>query len=161
MRAPLAAGSAFITFLALSPALAEETRARNPTSLTMLTGTCSLLVVAGRSQPCTPVLGQSSFDDGRAGFYFISETPGASIVTFSGPGVPGGAPSTATHLLPVDGIVLSDGFHLAEGACELETRAGNPVGIECAARTEDGAIYLGRFRADGKKTTTYDLNSQP
>jgi hypothetical protein len=116
MRAPPAATPALLALLALSPALAEETRARKPSSLTMLTGNCSLLVVGGRSLPCTPVLGQSGFDDGRMGFYFISETPGAAIVTFSGPGMPAGAPSTATHLLPVDGVVLADCLLPSEGA---------------------------------------------
>jgi hypothetical protein len=71
--------------IASTPALAEEQRA-NLTAMFSVAGECQMLVVSAEERPCKDVVINTEYDSGRIGFYFIDDSEGGGIISFSGMG---------------------------------------------------------------------------
>jgi len=129
-----------------------------------LTGRCIRVVVAGRYLPakCSPdpsnaLLLNTSYPDGRSGFYVATDT---FVLTFSGMGSEQIKTSLDSVVQPVDLILfnrLSNADPLrpmklrAAGTCSFENPArGVPIKIQCSAQTEQGQFAL-EFSHDGRE----------
>lgn len=119
--------------------------------LLSVTGNCSELVIEGASLPCKGTLLQTNFDDGRIGFYFVSDTDKGKIVTFSGLGQQQVVVSDNSRLQPIDSVIGKAGITKLEGECFFENPFIGPARIECSAKSDGGGIYSANFLTDGEK----------
>ena len=124
--------------------------------LTSLRGRCIRVVAAGRDLPaqCSPdpanaVLLNTSYPDGRSGFYVVTD---GFILTFSGMGSQQIKTSPDAVVQPVDLILFNRLVNgdpnrpaklRATGTCSYENPTrGVPTKVECNAQTEQGQFSL-------------------
>ena len=92
-----------------------------------VTGECLNLVIEGYSYPCKDYLMQTAYDDGRIGFYFVSDEDKGKIVTFSGLGQQQVVVSDNSRLQPIDGVIGKTGITKIEGECFFENPFIGPL----------------------------------
>ena len=115
-----------------------------------VTGECLNLVIEEHSYPCKDYLMQTAYDDGRIGFYFVSDDDKGKIVTFSGLGQQQAVVSDNSRLQPIDGVIGKAGIVEVEGECFFENPFIGPARIKCAAKSGRGDIYSAHFLTDGE-----------
>lgn len=134
--------------IASTPALAEEQRA-NLTAMFSVAGECQMLVVAEEERPCKDVVINTEYDSGRIGFYFIDDSEGGGIISFSGKGWEQRSPAENLRLQPLDALILEGGKVPAIGVCSFENPFAGQARIQCSAFVESGEMYSGFFISDG------------
>ena len=129
---------------------ASQANDRKLLNVISVTGECLNLVIEGHSYPCKDYLMQTAYDDGRIGFYFVSDADKGKIVTFSGLGQQQEVVSDNSRLQPIDGVIGKAGIIEVEGECFFENPFIGPARIECAAKSGGGDIYSANFLTDGE-----------
>lgn len=136
--------------LAATPSLAEESRAAL-TSMFSVAGDCQMLIFSEEERPCKDVIITTEYDSGRIGFYFIDESEGGGIVSFSGMGQEQRSPAENLRLQPLDALILTDGRVPAVGVCSFENPFVGQARVQCSAFVESGKMYSGFFISDGSE----------
>ena len=134
--------------IASTPVLAEEQRA-NLTAMFSVAGECQILVVSEEERPCKDVVINTEYDSGRIGFYFIDDSDGGGIISFSGKGREQRSPAENLRLQPLDALILEGGRVPAIGVCSFENPFVGQARIQCSAFIESGEMYSGFFISDG------------
>ena len=129
---------------------ASQANDRKLLNFMLFTGDCIKLVIEGRTHPCKNKLHQTDYDDGRIGFYFLSDDETGNIVAFSGIGHYQKFVSQNSRLQPIDGVVDKVGIIKADGECFFENPFIGPARIECVAKSDGGGTYSAHFLTDGK-----------
>ena len=117
----------------------------------MLKGVCGSMLVGQRelAPSCKGLLMNTSFSDGRSGFYFVSDE---GALTFSGDGRKQVKPDPDRAIQPVDLVLFTSGGKTqklkAVGSCTFANPYKGPVDIVCIADTEE-RNFVGKFRTDG------------
>ena len=144
--------SSRILAMLFSVLLVEASQANDRKLLNVIsvTGDCLKLVIEGYSHSCKDYLMQTAYDDGRIGFYFVSDEDKGKIVTFSGLGQQQEVVSDNSRLQPIDGVIGKTGITKVEGECFFENPFIGPARIECAAKSAGGDIYSAHFLTDGE-----------
>jgi hypothetical protein len=144
--------SSSILAMLFSVLLVEASQANDRKLLNVIsvTGDCLKLVIEGYSHSCKDYLMQTAYDDGRIGFYFVSDADKGKIVTFSGLGQQQAVVSDNSRLQPIDGVIGKAGIIEVEGECFFENPFIGPARIECAAKSDGGGIYSANFRTNGE-----------
>ena len=136
--------------IASTPALAEEHRA-NLTAMFRVAGECQMLIVSEEERPCKDVVINTEYDSGRIGFYFIDDSEGGGIISFSGMGQEQRSPAENLRLQPLDALILEGGRVPAIGVCSFENPFVGPARIQCSAFVESGKMFSGFFISDGSR----------
>ena len=134
--------------LACSGVVAEEKKS-DLTSMFSVAGNCMMLVFANEQRPCKDVIINTEYDSGRTGFYFLDESEGGAIISFSGMGQEQQSPAESLRLQPLDAIVFDGGREPAVGFCTFENPFVGAARIECSAFLENGELFSGFFMSDG------------
>ena len=134
--------------IASTPALAEEQRA-NLTAMFSVAGECQMLVVAEEER--TDVVINTEYESGRIGFYFIDDSEGGGIISFSGKGREHRSLAENLRLQPLDALILEGGKVPAIGICSFENPFVGQARIQCSAFVESGKMYSGFFISDGNE----------
>lgn len=138
-----------VILVALCFAGTSEANDRKLLNLLSVKGTCAKLVIGGQAYPCKGYFLQTDYDDGRIGFYFVSEEESEEVVTFSGYGPEQEYVSENSRLQPIDGIIGKAGVTKATGECYFENPFAGPARIECEAKGDGGKIYSAQILTDG------------
>ena len=136
--------------IASAPVLAEEQRA-SLTAMFSVTGECQMLVVSEEERPCKDVVINTEYDSGRTGFYFIDDSEGGGVISFSGMGREQRSPAENLRLQPLDAVILEGGRVPAVGICSFENPFVGQARIQCSAFVESGKMYAGFFISDGSE----------
>lgn len=134
--------------LSATPLVAEEQRA-NLTAMFSVAGECQMLIVSEEERPCKDVVVNTEYDSGRIGFYFIDDSEGGGIISFSGKGQEQRSPAEDLRLQPLDMLILEGGRVPAVGVCTFENPFAGQARIQCSAFVESGEMYSGFFISDG------------
>jgi len=111
-------------------------------------GVCEKFSIAGKptTKECTGKLLNTTYADGRVGFYFTFKR--GSIITFSGYDRPN--PTKDTDLISVDKIIFSVGGATREFAATGSCRYGNfragHKRVTCKGSSDDGQPFEAVFR---------------
>ena len=136
--------------LAATPALAEDQLA-SLTAMFSIAGECQMLIVSGEERPCKDVIINTDHDSGRIGFYFIDDSEGGGVISFSGMGLEQRSPTEDLRLQPLDALILEGGRVPAVGVCSFENPFVGPARIQCSAFVESGELFSGFFISDGSE----------
>lgn len=136
--------------IASTPVLAEEQHA-SLTAMFSVAGECQMLVVSEEERPCKDVVINTEYDSGRTGFYFIDDSEGGGVISFSGMGREQRSPAENLRLQPLDAVILEGGRVPAVGICSFENPFGGQSRIQCSAFVESGKMYSGFFISDGSQ----------
>lgn len=136
--------------LVATPSLAEENRA-SLTAMLSIAGECQMLIFSEEERPCKDVIINTEYDSGRIGFYFIDESEGGGIVSFSGMGQEQRSPAENLRLQPLDALILESGRVPAVGVCSFENPFVGQTRIQCSAFVESGELFYGFFISDGSE----------
>jgi len=98
-----------------------------------------MLIFFEEVRPCEGRIITTQYDNGRVGFYFIDNTDGWGIVSFSGMKQEQHSPSENLRLLPIDALIIGEVCVPALGSCTFEDPLGSsfkcntsgPLGIGC------------------------------
>lgn len=154
----------FLSIGLLTPDSASSQSNLQGLRMASLTGRCVRVIAAGRELPakCSPdpvnaVLINTSYPDGRSGFYIVSD---GMVLAFSGMGSQQIKTSPDSVVQPVDLVLFNRVANgdsskptqlLAAGTCSFENPTkGVPTKLECSAQTEQGMFSL-EFLHNGKK----------
>ena len=136
--------------LACSGVVAEEKKS-DLTAMFSVAGNCMMLVFANELRPCKDVIINTEYDSGRMGFYFLDESEGGAIISFSGMGQEQQSPAENLRLQPLDAIVFDGEREPAVGFCTFENPFVGAARIECSAFLENGELFSGFFMSDGSR----------
>ena len=136
--------------IASTPALAEEQTA-NLTAMFSVAGECQMLVVSEEERPCKDVVINTEYDSGRIGFYFIDDSEGGGIISFSCMGREQRSTAENLRLQPLDALIFEGGRVPAVGVCSFENPFVGQARIQCSAFVESGEMYSGLFISDGNE----------
>jgi hypothetical protein len=135
-----------------SPALAQ-TKIGNATAM-VLTGTCEKLTI-GREKlgdSCSGKLMNSSYADGRVGFYFVLDDGRA--ITFSG--MNGVNPTPDTDVVNLDKVIIGvkgkpnkPRVVAASGTCKYGNPYAGESNVTCNGKMADGKTFSASFTSDG------------
>lgn len=140
--------------LALAPVFAASAKERVGPTMLIVKGACERLMIEGRdtTSKCSGKLLNTSYSNGRVGFYFVTED-GAAL-TFTGNGKQQIKPDADTAVQPVDGIIFSFKGNTdktaAVGTCKFTNPYKGPGLVACSAEAESGK-FNAVFRTDGAK----------
>jgi hypothetical protein len=160
MRASQIALVAMATAVISSTGADAQSRRRSnpgPDFILGLDGQCEKLVVEGddHTPDCSGKILNTSYQDGRSGFYFVTKS-GAAI-TFSGLGGNQVKMGADRAIQPIDMVLFAfegESEKLrAVGSCDFENPYKGKSRIVCSATTKRGA-YEGRFASDGAPPKT-------
>ncbi|WP_305525956.1 hypothetical protein [Methylobacterium amylolyticum] len=142
-----------ILMLSAVPALAAPATAAKLPTMALANGHCDVLIIGGkdRTASCAGKLLNTIYDNGRVGFYFV--TDGGAAITFSGDGSSQINPNPDAAVQPVDGIIFSykgkTDRNAAVGTCRFTNPYKPPGTVECRAETQ-GGLYEAKFTTDGR-----------
>jgi hypothetical protein len=145
-------GVSAVLAIALLPMAAAK--AQEPPNLMSSEGTCKELVVDAKvlTSKCQPILLNSSYDDGRVGFYFLYE--GHRAVTFSGMDLPN--PTPDTDEFAIDKLINTSptpgkgpDVSVAEGICSFGNPYIGPMTVRCSGKVVGGKVFSATFETDG------------
>ena len=136
--------------IAATPIFAEEQRAKL-TAMFSVDGECQMLIVSEEERSCKDVVINTEYDSGRIGFYFIDDSDGGGIVSFSGQGHEQRSPAENLRLQPLDALILESGRVPAVGVCSFENPFVGQARIQCSAFVESGQLFSGFFISDGRE----------
>ena len=136
--------------LSATPLVAEDQRA-NLTAMFSVAGECQMLIVSEEERPCKDVVVNTEYDSGRIGFYFIDDSEGGGIISFSGKGQEQRSPAEDLRLQPLDMLILEGGRVPAVGVCTFENPFVGQARIQCSAFVESGELYSGFLISDGTR----------
>ncbi|WP_062235845.1 hypothetical protein [Aureimonas sp. N4] len=111
-------------------------------------GVCEKFVLGrnNMTKECDTKLMNSTYDNGRTGFYFVFKR--GSIITFSGMDRPN--PTPDTDLFAIDKVIFSAGGATKEFAATGSCRYGNYKAghkrIRCKGTSDDGQPFEAVFR---------------
>ena len=128
---------------------------RNDPHIMLLKGHCDRLQApqSNFTESCEDVLSGTSYQNGRAGFYFV--TKDGFAVTFTGMGTGQVKPDPDSAIQPVDGVIFgfrgkSDSIK-AVGLCKFANPfAGRPTKVSCIGEIAEGQ-FVGDFTTDGSE----------
>lgn len=129
-----------------------------PTAVLLLTGSCKRHVVreTNRTSTCAGVLLNTTYADGRSGFYFVSD---GTALTFSGLGPNQVKPHPDTAVQPIDLVIMGSGTGYlkskAVGQCEFSNPNLGPVEVKCRAVADTG-VFDAAFVSDGTPPKALD-----
>jgi hypothetical protein len=110
-----------------------------------------MLIFFEEVRPCEGRIITIQYDNGRVGFYFIDNTDGWGIVSFSGMKQEQHSPSENLRLLPIDALIIGEVCVPALGSCTFEDPYVGKARIECTAYHENGDLFSGFFVTDGSQ----------
>ena len=110
-----------------------------------------MLIVSEEERPCKDVIINTEHDSGRIGFYFIDDSEGGGVITFSGMGLGQRSATENLRLQPVDALILKEERVPAVGACSFENPFVGPARVQCSAFVESGELFSGFFLSDGSE----------
>ncbi|MGU3537158.1 hypothetical protein [Methylobacterium sp. A54F] len=125
-------------------------------TMALAQGACERLVIGGRDETgaCTGRLMNTTYPDGRVGFYFV--TRDGAALTFTGMGSSQVKPDTDTAVQPVDAVIVGlagkPERRPAVGTCRFTNPYKGPGTVRCRAETDRGA-FEGAFTTDGAKSS--------
>lgn len=141
---------AFLTvFLAGSPTFAEDP------AMVVVSGKCQKLVVGKNdlSAHCSPKLINTSYSNGRVGFYFV--VADGSVLTISGMDLPN--PTPDTDQFKVDKLILKIGHAdlpptetRASGKCSFGNPYKGKSAVKCSGKLSIGEKFEAAFKTDGR-----------
>lgn len=143
--------------LAATPSLAGESRAAL-TSMFSVAGDCQMLIFSEEERPCKDVIINTEYDSGRIGFYFIDDSDGGGVVSFSGMGQEQRSPAENLRLQPLDALILKDGRVPAVGVCSFENPFVGQARVQCSAFVESGELFSAFFISDGSPPQLMSLD---
>lgn len=143
--------------LAATPSLAGESRAAL-TSMFSVAGDCQMLIFSEEERPCKDVIINTEYDSGRIGFYFIDDSDGGGVVSFSGMGQEQRSPAENLRLQPLDALILKDGRVPAVGVCSFENPFVGQARVQCSAFVESGELFSVFFISDGSPPQLMSLD---
>lgn len=128
----------------------QESFSQQPEMMT-LKGACTKLVVGGRERfDCSPLLLNTVHQNGRTGFYFVTDNGDA--ITFSGMGQRQVKITADEVIQPVDGVIITlngkRGSFSAVGECSYANPNNGPSWVNCRAKSRQG-VYEAFFQTDG------------
>ncbi len=142
--------SLLTTFVVVIALLDSGARGAELNGTATIKGRCTKLILADQVvRGCQGILLNTSYADGRSGFYFVS---GDTIVTFTGAGSRQIMQGPDKVAQPIDQVITSIKGKPRQAKAVGSCRFGNPykgaVTIECRADTQQGR-YEGDFTTDG------------
>lgn len=141
--------------LVATPLLAEENRA-SLTAMFSVAGECQMLIFSEEERPCKDVIINTEYDSGRIGFYFIDESEGGGVVSFTGMGQEARSPAENLRLQPLDALILDGDRVPAVGICSFENPFVGEARVQCSAFVESGELFSGFFVSDGSRPRFMD-----
>lgn len=135
----------------------EPTQAASEARLTgfaSLNGRCERLLVPkgiGPSKRCAGKLLNTSYSNGRSGFYFVTDS--GLTVTFTGLGHDQVKLGKDRATQPIDGVIVTSKGKTTQfkavGECKFSNPNNGPAPVNCRATTERGN-FEARFMSDGR-----------